>query len=142
MYDPNIGRLFTSYTMKVGGSATVYSVKQQVEDKGLVTVTGSAKYQGIGYDGPHSAGRTGNSIDDIRFALRDHGIYLTGTIFADIAWMYSFGSLPDGATLQDLIDDWGWDLAVHFRQDWSIPSEIDQYQTITGWFGGTTPTSW
>jgi PKD repeat protein len=101
----NEGLSFTPYSATFSGSGiTVYSIKQQIESKGLVTAFGSNKYQGIGYDGPHGPSYTRDSMEDIRNAG------MTATIFGDIDSQYVPSQL---SYLQDRVNE-GWDAAIHF----------------------------
>jgi hypothetical protein len=138
----NEGFCFTPYSATISpvGTVHVYSIKQQVESKGLVTAVGSNKYQGIGYDGPHGPSYTRDSMEDIKNAS------MTATLFADIDSQYIYTQL---SYLQDLIYNHGWDLAIHFsywHEDLSWEQEkqqmIVEYNQIKNEFGGREPTCW
>lgn len=141
LYQNDAGVLFTPYSATISPSGTVhvYSIKQQVEDKGLVTAIGSNKYQAIGYDGPHEPSYTRLSMEDIKNAG------MTATLFADIDYIGSQLSY-----LRDLVDNYGWDLGIHFSfyngDTWLWADAQAQmwveYDSIKNSFGGITPTCW
>lgn len=145
-YEPDIGRLFTPFTVDVvpnGATVNVYNITQQVEDKGLVTAIGSTKYQGIGYDGPSGPSDTNLSMSEIR----DAG--MSATIFADVTYINL--SYPDQINWLNTLVDEGWDLGIHFAiwdprtmdfmtEVWPVIS--DQYVEIAGNFSVGNATSW
>lgn len=127
------------FSITVGGTTGDYTriflhrIEQLVSKTDEVVVIGSNLHQAIGFDGPHEPPTVIEGFE----LLKEAGA--TPTIFADVDCLANATWV---AYLRDLIDNYSWELGIHYSEELAKMALEDAYDmmdsetaTITGVFG-------